>query len=79
MTKQDAYRIVLNDILNSDIGLFVGRFDAENGSCEFMGGIEAVMEYIAEQVSKADYYDFEAIWWKNFEESVDKARKKWYT
>ena len=29
MTKQDAYRIVYNDILNRDIGLFLGRFDAK--------------------------------------------------
>lgn len=27
-TVQDAYRIVYNDILNKDIGLFLGRFDA---------------------------------------------------
>ena len=29
MTKQDAYKIVYNDILNRDIGLFLGRFDAK--------------------------------------------------
>lgn len=29
MTKQDAYKIVYNDILNRDIGLFLGRFDTE--------------------------------------------------
>lgn len=32
MTKQDAYKIVYNDILNRDIGLFLGRFDAKMGS-----------------------------------------------
>ena len=34
MTKQDAYKIVYNDILNLYIGLFVGLFDAKNGSHE---------------------------------------------
>ena len=47
MTKQEAYKIVYNDILNRDIGLFLGRFDAKNGKPEFMYGISTLMEFIA--------------------------------
>lgn len=75
MTKQDAYRIVYNDILNRDIGLLLGRFDATHGSHQFMNGVGMVMEFIAHECSEADYEDFQNIWFENFQESVDKARK----
>ena len=75
MTKQDAYRIVYNDILNRDIGLFVGRFDAVNGSREFMYGISTLMEFIALEISEADYNAFQDIWYKNFQESLDKVQQ----
>ena len=29
MTKTDAYRIVLNDILNNGCEMFVGKYDAK--------------------------------------------------
>lgn len=38
-TVQDAYRIVLNDMLNSDCGLLVGKYDGKNGKPDFMYGI----------------------------------------
>ena len=76
MTKQDAYRIVYNDILNRDIGLFVGRFDAVNGSREFMYGISTLMEFIALEISEADYNAFQDIWYKNFQESLDKVQQQ---
>lgn len=77
MTKQDAYRIVYNDILNCGCGLFQGKFDARNGNDKFMYGINTVMELIAYNVSEQDYEDFQEIWHKNFEKSLDKARQKW--
>lgn len=76
MTKQDAYRIVYNDILNRDIGLFVGHFDAVNGNREFMYGISTVMEFIALESSEADYNAFQDIWYKNFQESLDKVQQQ---
>lgn len=30
-TVKDAYRIVFNDMMNSECGLFVGKYDAKNG------------------------------------------------
>ena len=74
-TKQDAYKIVYNDILNRDIGLFLGRFDAKNGKSEFMYGIATLMDFIAYESSEADYDDFQKIWSENFQKSIDKAKE----
>lgn len=76
MTKQDAYRIVYNDILNRDVRLFLGCFDAKNGSKNYMHGIETVMEFIAYECSEAEHESFQEIFFKNFQESLDKARQK---
>ena len=76
MTKQDAYRIVYNDILNRDIGLFLGKFDAKNGKPEFMYGISTLMDFIAYESSEADYEDFQKIWFENFQNSIDNAKKQ---
>ena len=76
MTKQEAYKIVYNDILNRDIGLFLGRFDAKNGKPEFMYGIITLMEFIAYESSEKDYDDFQKIWFENFQKSIDNAKKQ---
>lgn len=76
MTKQDAYRIVYNDILNRDIGLFIGKFDATNGSEKYMQGICTLMEFIAYESSETDFNNFEKIWYDNFEKSIDKTKIK---
>ena len=76
MTKQEAYKIVYNDILNRDIGLFLGRFDAKNGKPEIMYGISTLMEFIAYESSEKDYDDFEEIWFENFQKSIDNAKKQ---
>ena len=76
MTKQEAYKIVYNDILNRDIGLFLGRFDAKNEKPEFMYGISTLMEFIAYESSEKDYDDFQEIWFENFQKSIDNAKKQ---
>ena len=76
MTKQEAYKIVYNDILNRDIGLFLGKFDAKNGKPEFMYGISALMDFIAYESSEKDYDDFQKIWFENFQKSIDNAKKQ---
>lgn len=76
MTLQDAYRIVYNDILNKDVGLLVGRYDARNGGTEYMHGIATVMEFIAINVSEADCDDFENIFYNNMLESRERAEKR---
>lgn len=73
MTKQDAYRIVYNDILNRDIRLFLGHYDAKHGNASFMHGIGTVMEFLAHEVSEKDYEDFTDLFTKNLIESKKKA------
>ena len=77
MTKtiQDAYRIVYNDILNSECGLMVGIYDAKNGNENFMRGISTVMEWIAYRVSEADGEAFAELFIKNMAKSIDKQSK----
>ena len=72
-TVQDAYRIVYNDILNSECGLMVGEYDAKNGSKEFMHGIATVMEWIAYRVSDADGDAFSDLFVKNLIKSEEKV------
>lgn len=68
MTKQDAYKIVYNDILNRDIGLFLGRLNGKHG-------IGTLMDFIAYESSEADYDNFQEIWFENFQKSIDKAKE----
>ena len=74
-TVQDAYRIVLNDMLNSGCGLLVGKHDGKNGKPDFMYGIQTVMEWIAYKVSETDGDYFSDLFVRNLIESkkvVDK-------
>lgn len=75
-TIQDAYRIVLNDMLNSGCGLLVGEYDARNGNEQFMHGISTVMEWIAYRVSEEDYNEFNDLFIKNLIKSEQKALTK---
>ena len=73
-TVREAYKIVLNDILNNGCGMFVGNYDAKNGSAEFMQGIETVMEYIAYSISDEQGDDFSNLFIKNMIASEQKAQ-----
>lgn len=73
-TIQDAYRIVFNDMMNSDCGLLVGKYDAKNGNEKYMFGVDTVMEWIAYKVSEAQGDDFSELFTKNMVESQKKAR-----
>ena len=73
MTVQEAYSIVLNDILNSECGMFVGNYDAKNGSDKFMYGISTVMEYIAYKVSDEQGNKFVDLFLKNMVASEQKS------
>ena len=61
------------------VDIFIGKFDAENGSWEFMNGVACVMEYLARKVSHEYFLEFNKEFTKNFMESIDKARQKQYT
>lgn len=76
MNLQDAYRTVYNDILNKDAGLFVGKYDAKNGNKDYMHGIATVMEFIAINVSEADFDDFVNMFFNNMLESRERAEKR---
>lgn len=73
-TVQDAYRIVFNDMMNSECGLLVGKYDAKNGNEKYMFGVDTVMEWIAYKVSEAQGDDFSELFTKNMVESQKKAR-----
>lgn len=71
---REAYRIVLNDILNKGCGMFVGEYDAKNGSVEFMHGISAVMEYLAYSICDEEGDAFSNMFIKNMIASEEKAK-----
>lgn len=73
-TTKEAYRIVLNDILNNGCGMFVGNYDAKNGSAEYMYGISAVMEHIAYNICDEQGDDFSNLFIKNMIASEQKAK-----
>lgn len=72
MDKKTAYEIVYNDL--SKLNMFMGTYDAKNGSELYMHGIWAVMENIAYHTDKLE--EFEKIFFENIEKSIDKAQKK---
>ena len=74
-TVKDAYRIVFNDMMNSECGLLVGKYDAKNGDEKFMHGIDVVMEWIAYKVSEKQGDEFSAMFFDNMIESQEKVRK----
>lgn len=75
-TVKDAYRIVLNDMMNSGCGLLVGKYDAKNGDEKFMHGIDVVMEWIAYKASEKQGEEFSAMFFDNMIESQEKVSDK---
>ena len=72
-TIKEAYRVVLNDILNNDCKMFVGEYDAKNGSVEFMHGVSTVMEYLAYRICDEEGDSFSDMFMKNMVASQQKA------
>lgn len=72
MTEDDAFYIVFKD-LTKDEGLFTGRYDAKNGSRQYMHGINSVMEYIAYKVGEDCLDAWVDRFAKNMIESQEKA------
>lgn len=71
-TIQDAYRIVLSDMLNSGCDLLIGKHD---GKPDFMYGVQTVMEWIAYKVGQTDGDYFSDLFGRNLIKSkkmVDK-------
>lgn len=72
-TVREAYRIVLNDILNNGCEMFVGNYDTKI-SADFMYGISTVMEYIAYSICDEQGDDFSNMFKKNMIASELKAQ-----
>lgn len=73
-TVKDAYRIVFNDMINSECGLLVGKYDAKNGDEKFMYGIDIVMEWIAYKASEKQGEEFSTMFFDNMIKSQEIER-----
>ena len=72
MTREEIIKDLIEDM--SKCGVFVGKYDAKNGSEEYMYGVDAVMEYLAYEVSD-EYGDaFSEKFTKNMIDSENKIR-----
>ena len=76
MKLQEAYKIVYEDMIQSECGLLVGNYDAVNGRKEFMYGISTVMEWIAYRVSEEEGDAFSDVFIKNMIKKKKKALTK---
>lgn len=76
MKLQEAYKMVYEDMMQSECGLLVGNYDAVNGKKLFMYGISTVMEWIAYRVSEEEGDAFSDVFIKNMIDSEKKALTK---
>ena len=76
MKLQEAYKMVYEDMIQSECGLLVGNYDAVNGKKLFMYGISTVMEWIAYRVSEEEGDTFSDVFIKNMIDSEKKALTK---
>ena len=76
MNKAEAYQIVYDDLVNMGVGLFIGTYDAKNGSRSFMHGISTAMESIAYNASEDTDEKFSKLFYDNMIKSEQKARKE---
>ena len=67
--KKEAYKIVLEDLLDKNIGLLQGKYDAINGNKHFMYGINVVMSAIAYSISDEVGGRFDCMFYENMEKS----------
>ena len=74
MEKTEIYKTVLKDL--AECSMFLGIYDAKNGSEQFMYGILTVMEFIAYNCGEETYNEFEKIFLENLQKSVDKAQNR---
>ena len=74
MSKEEMIKELIEEM--SQCGLFVGRYDAKNGSPQFMHGISTVMEYLAYKVSEEYGEQFSEKFLNNLIESEKKVLTK---
>ena len=73
--KVEAYKIVLEDLLDKNIGILRGKYDAVNGNKYFMYGINLVISAIAYSISDEVGDRFDCMFYENME----KSKKKYLT
>lgn len=73
---QNAYELVLKDIIESDIDLFIGKYDSVNGSEKYMYGIQTVLEFIAYKVGEQQGTNFEHFFTQNLIKSKERKSKE---
>lgn len=77
MNKQEAYEIVYKDLVSkNNSGLFRGKYDARNGSRDFMFGIQTVIENIAFHVGEPVSNSFSDMFTHNMVLSEEKAERE---
>lgn len=75
-TVKDAYKIVFNDMINSECDLLVGKYVQKMVIKNFMYGISTVMEWIAYRASEKQGEEFSAMFLDNMIESQEKVSDK---
>lgn len=73
MDKKDAFKIVLDDLMNCP--MFCGKYDAVHGKDDFMYGISTVMEAIAVRIDDETYEKFSEMFLNNMCECQEYARE----
>lgn len=66
---RQAYQMVFNDLCKCR--LFEGHYDAVNGNEQYMGGIETVMEVIAQRGYSDDFADYFA---NEFADNMERSK-----
>ena len=74
MSLDDAYYLVYKDLTKMD-GVLTGKYDAKNGSKQYMNGVWSVMELIAYGVGIDCYHAFNERYSKNMVESMERAER----
>ena len=74
MNKVEAFKIVYEEF--KQCSLLMGIYDAKNGNEHFMYGVGTVMEAIAANISEETQREFSKTFYKNMDESEEKAKKK---
>ena len=70
MIREEIIKDLIEEM--SKCGLFIGKYDAKNGNENFMYGINAVMEYLAYEVSREYGDNFSDMFIKNMIDSENK-------
>lgn len=74
MEKTKAFEIVYKEL--KKVPMFTGKYDALNGSKDFMCGICTVMEYITGEINEPTYEEFSTRWIANVLDSFAKANER---